>query len=207
MLQILGRSSSINVRKVLWTCEVLGIQYEQQAWGAGFRSTAEAEFEALNPNKLVPVIKDDDFILWESDAIIRYLCARQGDTTLMPSTPHASARVNQWLGWCATELNTAWRYAFLALVRASPAHRDPEAIAASVASWNAHMAILDRQLQRTGGFVCGDAFTLADIVLGLATHRWIMTPMQRPSLPAVQAYYERLRTRPAFQAWARDDMP
>ena len=95
-------------------------------------------------------------------------------------------------GLMATELNTSWRYAFMGLVRKSPAFTDRAAIEASVASWNRHMALLDAQLQRTGSYAAGPSFTLADIVLGLATHRWFATPMQRPDLPAVEAYYERL---------------
>ncbi|WP_040145223.1 glutathione S-transferase C-terminal domain-containing protein, partial [Xanthomonas citri] len=100
-----------------------------------------------------------------------------------------------------TELNTAWRYAFMASVRGSAAHTDAQAIAASVEQWNRHMAILDAQLQRGGPFVLGACFTLADIVLGLSTQRWVASPIAHVPLPAVAAYYAHLKTRAGFRRY------
>jgi len=207
MLKILGRSNSINVRKVLWLCAELDLPYEQELWGSGFRSTATPDFLALNPNGLVPVIRDGDFVLWESNTICRYLAARERRHDLLPADPPGRARVEQWMDWQAGELNNAWRYAFMALVRKSPAHTDAGAIEASVASWNRHMGILNAQLSSTGGYAAGDTFTLADIVIGLATHRWFMTPILRSALPAVEAYYERLSDRPGFRLHGRNGIP
>ena len=207
MLQILGKSTSINVRKVLWLCEELGLAYELQQWGAGHRSTGTPEFRALNPNAMVPVIKDGSFVLWESNAICRYLAAAHSEAGLLPANLQERAVVEQWMDWQATELNNSWRYAFMSLVRRSAAHTDADAVAAGVGNWNRHMAMLDEQLQSTGAFVTGPRFTLADIVLGLATNRWFMTAMERPALPAVADYYERLSQRPAFLAHGRNGVP
>ena len=200
MLQILGRISSINVRKVLWACDEIGIAYERSDWGLGFRPTQSPEFLALNPNALVPVIVEDDgaFVLWESNAICRYLAARHDREDLLPTEPRDRAHVEQWMDWQAGELNNAWRYAFMSLVRKSAAHGDAAAVEASRAAWNRHMRILDTQLAKAGAFAAGAAFTLADIVLGLSVHRWRMTPMDKPALPAVAAYVERLRARAGF---------
>jgi glutathione S-transferase len=207
MLRILGKSSSINVRKVLWACAELGLAVEQEPWGSGFRPTDEPGFLKLNPNGLVPVLEDGPLVLWESNTICRYLASRYAAGTLLPQDPVGRARVEQWMDWQATELNNAWRYAFMALVRNSPAHADADALAASVAHWNRHMQILERQLEKTGAYAAGPSFTLADVVLGLSTHRWFMTPMARPGLPAVSAYYERLSERPAFLLHGRNGMP
>jgi len=207
MLEILGRSTSINVRKVLWTCTELGLPYRQVDWGAGDLSLRDPAFLALNPNALVPVIRDGDFVLWESNTICRYLAAKAGRSDLLPAEPAARARVEQWMDWQATELNTAWRHAFMGLVRKSPAFADPALIDASVSAWNRHMALLDDVLRGTGAFVTGSGFTLADVVLGLATHRWFMTPMARPELPAVQAYYDRLNGRAGYRAHGRNGVP
>ncbi len=207
MLKIYGRTSSINVRKVLWLCIELGVPVEHEPWGTGFRSTQEPEFLAMNPNGLVPVLRDDDFVLWESNTICRYLAARHGRTDLLPADWRSRARVEQWMDWQATELNTAWRYAFMHWVRRSPSFGDAAAAVASAESWNRHMTLLDAQLARSGAFVTGDAFTLADIVLGLATHRWLTTPIERPALPAVAAYHARLREREGFATLATADMP
>jgi glutathione S-transferase len=207
MLQILGKATSINVRKVLWLCEELQLPYELQQWGTGHRATDDPQFRALNPNALVPVIQDGAFVLWESNAICRYLAAAYPQGNLLPLDLQQRARVEQWMDWQATELNNSWRYAFSALVRRSAAHTDPQAVASSVNNWNRHMALLDEHLRTGGAFVTGSHFSLADIVLGLATHRWYMTPMERPSLPAVNSYYERLSERPPFLAHGRNGVP
>jgi glutathione S-transferase len=207
MLKILGKAASINVRKVLWTCAELDIDFDREDWGAGFQSTAQESFVALNPNAMVPVIVDGDFVLWESNAICRYLCNKSGDTQLLPPGAQARARVEQWMDWQATELNNAWRYAFMALVRNSPAHRDQDQIQASVVNWNRHIGILEQQLAAVGPYVTGDCFTLADVVLGLSVNRWMLVPIERPHYPAVLDYYERLTERAGFRAFGRNGQP
>jgi glutathione S-transferase len=197
MLTILGKSTSINVRKVLWTCAEAGVAWRLEQWGSGHRDTHAAEFLAKNPNAMVPVIDDGGFVLWESNAICRYLATQYG-AALLPQGPRERALVEQWMDWQATELNNAWRYAFMALVRNSPAHQDVQAIAASVANWNRHVGIVEQQLARTGAYMTGDAFTLADVVIGLSLNRWLSTPMERPAYPAVAAYFARLQGRAAF---------
>ena len=204
MLRILGKPPSINVRKVLWLCDEIGVPFANEAWGGDFRSTDAPEFLALNPNAQVPVIVDDGFVLWESNTICRYLAGRHGRTDLLPTEPRERARVEQWMDWQATDLNSAWRIAFTALLRGNPAQADARAIAASAAAWNRHMGLLDAHLARTGPYVAGATFTLADIVLGLSANRWRMTPIERPALPAVDAWFERLGERPAFLAHGRN---
>jgi len=207
MLKLLGKSSSINVRKVLWTCAEIGLDFVQEEWGSGHRSTDDDAFRALNPNAMVPVIVDGPLVLWESNTICRYLAMKHGRTDLLPSDAAGRARVEQWMDWQATELNNAWRYAFMALVRRSPEHADGAAIEASVRNWNRHMTLLEDQLARTRAFAAGSAFTLADVVLGLSLNRWMMTPMQRPALAHVVAYQERLSERPGFLAHGRNGIP
>ncbi len=105
------------------------------------------------------------------------------------------------MDWQATELNSAWRYAFHGLVRKNPQCQDAAQIEASVQQWNRTMGLLDAQLQRTGAYAAGAHFTLADVVLGVSTHRWLATPIERPALPHVAAYCARLRERPGFQQY------
>ena len=207
MLTILGKSPSINVRKVLWTCAEIGLDYRLEEWGAGYRATNEPSFLRLNPNALVPVIQDGDDVLWESNTICRYLAAKHGRADLLPAAPMARAQVEKWMDWQVAELNNAWRYAFMGLVRRSPDHADPLAIEASVNAWARHMAVLEGQLAISGAYVNGAQFCLADIVLGLSVHRWMAAPITHPALPAVEAYYERLSTRAGFIAHGRNGMP
>ena len=207
MLRILGKPISINVRKVLWLCEELALPYALEPWGAGWRDPNTPEFLALNPNAMVPVIVDGDAVLWESNTICRYLAGKHGREDLLPRDPLARARVEQWMDWQGGDLNNSWRHAFLGLVRHSPAHQDAQAIAASAAAWNRHMAILERQLEQAGDYATGSAFTLADIGLGLSVNRWVMTPIEHAELPRVRAYYDRLATRAGFVQHGRNGMP
>lgn len=208
MLRILGRLSSINVRKVVWTCEELGLGFEREDWGAGFRPLDGAEFLALNPNGQIPVLIDGNFVLWESNAIIRYLANRYSSGNLLPAEPMARARVDQWIDWEGSELPRAWSYAFRALSRRQEGFDDPAQIAASLRQWHAKMEILEGRLAETAAFVAGPEFSLADIVIGLTAHRWRATPMKdRPPLPAVDAYLHRLDERPAFRNCASSATP
>ena len=204
-MKLLGRLPSINVRKVMWTAAQLDLDLDREDWGPGFRSPKEPEYLALNPNGLIPVLIDGDFVLWESNTICRYLASKRYTTTLLPTEARARAKVEQWMDWQAGELNNSWRVAFMALVRGQPA--TPEAIEAGVASWNRHMAILDAQLAKTGAHVTGDEFTLADVVLGLSTQRWKNAPIERTELPAVEAYLQRLSARPGFAEYVGNGMP
>ena len=206
-LKILGRASSINVRKVLWACDELGVSYEREDWGNGFASTQSPDFLQLNPNAQVPVLIDEAGVLWESNTICRYLAGKYQNTDLLPIEPAVRARVEQWMDWQATELNPSWGYAFFALVRQSPDFQDSQRIADGVLGWNAKMGILEQQLTATGAYVAGSHFTLADILIGLSVNRWRMTPMERPDYPAVDAYCQRLALRPGFMEHACNGVP
>ncbi|ESQ90337.1 glutathione S-transferase [Asticcacaulis sp. AC460] len=206
MLRVLGRPSSLNVRKVLWVCDELNLVYQREDWGVGFRPVDTPDFLALNPNGQIPVLIDGDLVLWESNTIIRYLANGYGPE-LYPTEPVARAHVDQWLDWQATDLNAAWVYAFLALTRRTPGYDDSGRIEASVKAWNRAMTILDAQLAKAGGYVSGPEFRLSDIAIGIAVHRWVATPLDHAALPYVRAYYDRLKARPAFANYARSDWP
>jgi glutathione S-transferase len=207
MLKILGKASSINVRKVLWTCAEIGLDYQREDWGSGYQSTQTPEFLRLNPNALVPVLLEDDFVLWESNSICRYLAAAHGRDDLLPAAPRERAGVERWMDWQATELNNAWRYAFMARVRQSPDHADLGQLRAGVAEWTRHMQMLEARLAVTGAYAAGAQFTLADVVLGLSVNRWFMTPCDKPALPEVAAYYDRLAERAGYRAHGRNGVP
>ena len=170
MLKILGRTTSINVRKVLWTAAETEADFVHENEWAGIRPTSDVAFLALNPNGLVPVLVADEGVLWESNTICRYLAARANRHDLLPVSAFARADVEKWMDWQATDLNAAWRPAFMALVRQRPP-ADGSDVIRSVDEWNAMMLLLERRLMTTGAFVTGDNFTLADIGLGLSVQR------------------------------------
>ena len=207
MLKIYGYAQSINVRKVLWACEELGLAFEREDWGGAFRSTSEPQFRALNPVGMVPVIDDDGKVVWESNVIVRYLATSRGRTDLLPAEPAARARVEQWMDWQASDFNNSWRVCFQALVRRNPAFMDKTVIDASVDLFNRMVGIVDSELARTGAYVAGESFTVADIAIGLSLHRWQSVPMPRPRYDNVDRYFRRLLERPAFVRYGRDSGP
>ncbi|HIE2220297.1 TPA: glutathione S-transferase family protein [Serratia marcescens] len=207
MLKLLGKASSINVRKVLWTCQELGLPLAREDWGSGFRSTQEPAFLVLNPNGLVPVLIDGERVLWESNTICRYLAGREGRRDLLPQEPGARAAVEMWMDWQATDLNGAWRYVFMSRVRGHADYQDAASLAAAEREWNRLMGLLDRHLAQHGPYVAGAAFTLADVVLGLSLNRWLMTPFERPDYAALAAYQQRLLQRPGYVQHGANGLP
>lgn len=134
MLTILGKRSSINVRKVLWTCEEIGLAYQQEDYGSGFKPLDTPEFQRLNPNSLVPVLLDDDFVLWESNSICRYLRGKRSAGICCPPSRSPPPRWSTgWTGRRPSSIN-AWRHAFMGLVRKDPRFQDPAAIKESIAT-------------------------------------------------------------------------
>lgn len=205
MLKLLGRVTSINVRKVLWALGELGLAYEREDWGLPLRDPKTPEFLALNPNGQVPVLVEGSFVLWESNAILIYLAEREGQ--LLPEQLESRAVALQWLSWQVSELNPTWGYAVNALIRHTPGFDDAGKIAASMAKWGAKMAILEAELAKGGEFI-SDGFSIADIALGLSVHRWLeIKAEKKPVLPAVEAYYARLKERPAGARWMGVETP
>ena len=205
MIKILGRVTSINVRKVLWALDELALPYEREDWGLPLRDPNVPEFLALNLNGQIPVYVEGQFVLWESNAILIYLAEREGQ--LLASQLEHRALALQWLGWQASELNPPWAYAVQALIRKTPGFDDPAKIADSIKAWGAKMALLDGQLAKGQPFVAGDSFSIADIALGLSVHRWLSIPADKPEFAAIEDYYERLLTREAGARWMGPQTP
>lgn len=198
MIKILGRANSINVRKVLWLCEELNLAYDREDWGRGFRSTKEQEFITVNPNASIPVLIDNDFILWQSNSIIRYLSNAYSGKHIYPDNNKTRAKIDQWIDWQGIELNNSWTYALQHIVRKSPNHQDIALVKESINSWNNMMILLDKQLEKTKSYIVSDHFSLADISIGLSVQRWYLTPFEKPDLTYVKDYYDLLSQRPAY---------
>ena len=204
MITLYYGSGSPYAWRVQLALEHKALEYERKVLSFSAGDTRKPEFLALNPRHRVPVIVDGDFVLWESNSIIRYLANKWAAHALLPVDPRRRAEVDRWIDWQATEFNNSWRYAFSALARRNPAFTDSVQIDASRKEWARMVAILDAQLAKSGAYIAGPSFTLADIPIGLSVNRWFMTPMERPAFPAVAAYFERLSARPAFLKHGRN---
>ena len=198
MLRLWGRTTSSNVQKVMWLCAELALPYGRIDAGGPFGRTQEPAYLALNPNGLVPTIEDDDFVLWESNTILRYLANRHGAHAWYPVEPRARAQVEQWMDWSSTTFGPALFNAFWQLVRTPPAQRDAAVIAESVRKTATVLRIADAQLADRA-FLCGDAPTLADVCIGVYAYRWFELPIERPDLPALRAWYDRLAQRQPYR--------
>lgn len=196
MLRIWGRISSVNVQKVVWCADELGLDYERLDVGGKFGGNDTAEYLAMNPNGLVPVIQDDGFVLYESNAIVRYLCARHGAHTMWPEDLRRRADVDRWMEWQSTGYTPAMWGAFWQLIRTAPEKRDAAMVESSRARSEKHSAILDAHLA-SRRFLTGDDFSAADIVVGCAAHRWLNMPLQRQPRPNLERWYQELKSRPA----------
>lgn len=199
MLTIWGRNTSSNVMKVLWLCDEMGLPWTREDAGGPFGRTKDAFYLAMNPNSTVPAIVDaDGTTLWESNAILRYLCAAHGGEAFFPADPRLRGVIDQWTDWQQTSLNPRMMTLFLGLIRTPEAQRDLAAIGAAREQAAGLYGMLDRQLEGRD-YLAGE-FSIADIALGPLLHRWFVLPLERPELPRLRAWYDRLLTRPAYAA-------
>jgi glutathione S-transferase len=200
MLTIWGRASSTNVQKVLWGCDELGMTYRRIDIGGAFGGTDEPSYRTKNPNGLIPTLEDDDFVLWESNAILRYLAAGDTERRLYPGDLNRRERANidRWMDWQLVSLGLTLRALFMLLhPRADKAANAAEIVAATKNAADMFW-ILDTHLA-TQRYVGGDRFTLGDIPVGISAHRWFRLAVQRPVMPALETWYERISGRTGFQ--------
>jgi glutathione S-transferase len=198
MIRILGRPNSYNVQKVLWLLDELGTKFELELYGLDHGGNHTPEYRKLNPNELVPTLIEDDFVLWESNTILRYLAGKYGNGRFVPADPRDRARGDRWLDWALTTLTPAITPAFWGLIRSTPAERDMAKISDSVARSNKSLAMLDHYLAETP-YVGGAAFGIGDIPVGILTYRFFELPIEHQPLPHLEAWYDRLRERPAYR--------
>jgi len=208
IIHLWGRISSLNVRKVVWAAQELGIDFQRTDAGGAFGVTTTPEYQRKNPNALVPLLEDGDFVLWESNAIVRYLCARYGKSQgWYPDDLRQRFDAERWMDWQQTTVNRAGGQAFIQLVRTAPEARNAELVRQSVAATEPLLATLDVHLKRQA-YLGGDAFGMADIPLGCEMHRWWgmrsalfdacgVARRELPAYPHVQRWYGQLLQRPA----------
>src|ERR1700712_2356443 len=196
MRKLWGRANSVNVQKALWGLDEIGLAYERIESGGAHGVVGDAAYRALNPNGLVPTLQEDGFVLWESNAILRYLAEAHAGPLALPSDLRERALIGQWLDWQTTSFTAAMREAFLPLGRTPEAERDHGLIAASLARSEQHAETLDQHL-RGRSYVVGERFGIADIALGCAAHRWLALPVVRSERPDLQRWYAGLAVRPA----------
>ena len=193
-LRIWGRMSSINVKKVVWTAQELGLEFQRTEAGGLFGIVKTPDYMQLNPNSLVPVIEDDGYVLWESNVIVRYLCAKHSSGKLYPETLQQRFDAERWMDWQQTTVNPASRPAFWQLVRTPPEQRNAAVIAESNLAVESLMATLDAHLARNA-FMLGDRFSMADIPLACEAHRWFGLPQARAPRPHIERWFADISAR------------
>ncbi len=200
MITVYGRATSSNVQLVMWAIGELSLPHERLDFGHVYGGLDSAEFLAMNPHGKIPVLRDGDTVIWESAAILRYLFATYAKHDVFwPADPSARSQIDMWAEWGKNELcNNFTVPIFWSRVRTASKDRDEAALAKAVANFNGYMMRLDAQLQDQA-FVCGDHFTVADIVVGHLLYRWFDIDVDRDPASNVEAYYDRLTGRPAYR--------
>ena len=204
MLVVWGRKNSINVQKAMWTIGELGLAHERRDVGGPFGGLDSAEYGALNPNRLIPTLVDDDgTTVWESHSVVRYLAARYGAGGLWPEDPAARALADRWLDWMQTTLLPNLAPVFIGLIRTPAEKRDMARIERGARAMGENWRILDAQLEGRA-FVAGDGLTMGDIAVGAACYRYHALDIEglgveRPALPNIAAWYARLQAREPFR--------
>ncbi len=199
MLKLWGRNNSVNVQKAIWCLEELNVPYERIDAGMQYGVVNEPPFRAMNPNGLVPVIEDGGAVIWESNAIVRYLAAKYGRGTLWAEDPAERAQSDKWMDWCATVYWPPMREVFWGLIRTPPEKRNPELIETSRKKAAEVLKILDAALSGKD-YIAGKQLTIGDIPLGTISWRWFgIADLERVPLPNVEAWFERLSQREAFK--------
>ena len=187
-LHIWGRMTSINVKKVVWTAQELGLEFQRTEAGGLHGVVKTPAYMQLNPNSLVPVIEDDGYVLWESNVVVRYLCAKHSLGDLYPTDLRDRFDAERWMDWQQTTLNPASRPGFWQLVRTPPEQRNAAVIAESNTAMESLMATLDAHLAQRS-FMVGERFSMADIPLACEVHRWFGLPQPRLSRPHIERWF------------------
>ncbi len=199
MLKIWGRINSSNVRKALWVAEEAGIPYESLNAGGAFGIVKEAEYRLKNPNSQIPMIEDGDFILWESNAIVRYIAAKYAYDTLYPADLQKRASADKWMDWFSANFYGPFRDVFWPVIRTPTEKQDWVAINKAIAACEEQLQIVDDALSKQP-YLSGDQLGMGDIPLGSFIYAWYEMPIERKAhQPHLRAWYERLKTRPAYQ--------
>ena len=198
MLKIWGRKNSVNVKKALWALEELGLKYERVDAGMEHGVTKTPEYLRMNPNSLVPTMDDDGFVLWESHAIVRYLAEKHGMGGLCPADPRARADADRWMHWTHTFSRDFQRPVFWPLVRTPPEQRDMKAVSEAIRKCGELLAVPEFYLKKNK-YLAGDAFTMGDIPLGCHIQLWFRLPIERPKMPGLEAWFQRLLERPVYR--------
>jgi glutathione S-transferase len=199
MLKVWGRPNSVNVQKVLWCIAEIGIEFERRDAGLEFGINDQDWFLRLNPNGKVPLLQDDDFALWESNSIVRYLCAKYDLGGLCPVSVARRADAERWMDWALSSLARSQAIAFWNLIRTPAAERNMDEVAKAVLETNAAFSILDQHLA-TRDYVAGTGLTMGDIPVGAIAHRWFsLEGIERLAWPNLTRWYQRLARRSAFQ--------
>ncbi|MEA9566024.1 MULTISPECIES: glutathione S-transferase [Xanthomonas] len=192
-----GRRNSSNVRKVLWCAEEAGVAYTSIEVGGAFGGNDTPAYRALNPNGVVPTLQDGELVVWESNAIVRYLAAQYAPA-LYPSSPAERAVGDRWMDWTTSTFASVFRDLFWGVLRTPEAERDAARIASALAQSGELLARADAALAQQP-YLSGERFAMGDIPLGSFIYAWFEMPIERPALPHLHAWYQRLRTRPAYQ--------
>jgi len=203
-VQILGRTTSFNVQKVLWLLDELNLSYEHIELGGRFGGLDSDKFIKLNPMQKVPLLMDGEKVIWESHTILRYLAACYGKEKWGSNCPYERSLYERWLDWSQVIFQLAFMGVFWGYYRMPPSKRNMIAINHDLDKCVECLNILEQQLSNTD-YLIGSSISLADISIGAILFRLTELGLEVELPTNVTKWYEKLRKRPGYQKWVMSD--
>lgn len=197
MQTVWGRANSLNVQKVMWTLGEIGLVHERIPTGGSFGGNNDAGYLSHNPTGLVPTLRDGDVIIWESNTIVRYLTAKYDAGGLWPEDPALRSQADRWMDWVLSTGSPSLGAVLMPTVRSPRGTPRPEGFSQAVSKLHAAFGLVEDALSHSA-YIAGDRLTIGDIAVGVSVARYLRLPVELPSRPRLEAYFERLQQRPAF---------
>lgn len=195
MITLFGRHSSDNTNKVTWCCGELGLKFAFVELQIG-EAHLNSEVVAHNPSARVPVLIDGNVALFESNTIVRYLAASYGNGHLTSPNVMKRSQLEKWMDFQTSQLEYPISILHRGYIR-NPGEISEDLIDCVRRQAEEAFLVLDRILV-SQNWLGGREFSIADIPCGVMAYRWFSYPVRKMPMPALEAWYERLRLRPAF---------
>jgi len=198
LITVWGRPDSTNVRKVIWCLHELNLPFEHILAGGQYGLTTSSEYLSMNPNGLVPCLKDNDFLLWESNTILRFLVEKYGKESIYLSDIESRYSAERWMDWCLSTLVPNFRIIMLQ-IKLPKDQQNANTLSKAILLFEQKLELLNEYL-KYNKMIAGENFSVADIALGSYFHSWNKVKVKKNNdFPAIERWYAALISRDAFK--------
>ena len=196
MLTVYGRKSSANVQKVRWICSEGNLEFKTEIVGGKYGGLTSPEFIRLNPNSTIPVLKDGDFILYESNSIIKYISDKFD--ILRSDTQEKIALNNQWIDWSSSVFGLNCSHYTLHNILLPIDQRNTTLASEAKKKIYSCFELLNKQLEKTN-YLLDNELSLADIPVGCWINRCVVLGLEIAEFKSLEKLFVNLKERSAFR--------